>query len=237
MPESADRPAVDVIIPVFNGAPFIDRALTSVFEQETDATLTLYLIDDASTDDSRQVIERRRLADDRIHLIAHPVNAGVSIARNAGVRAGSSAFIAFLDQDDEWLADKLSRQLSVLRDDPAVGFVVGRQEFRLAPGHERPRWCRPEWLREPQAGSLPSALLVRRSVFDAVGAFDESLRTGGDDSDWFARARRQRVPSVALEEPVMIRHVHDANLSSSPTTNDELLRLVRRHVSEREGSS
>ncbi|MEQ1736475.1 MAG: hypothetical protein ABL886_08730, partial [Rhodoglobus sp.] len=111
-------------------------------------------------------------------------------------------------------------------------FVVGRQNIVLD-SPNRPSWVRAEGLERPQPGYIPGALIARRAAFDTIGYFDETMRHGGDDTDWFARARRTDARCVMLEQTVLIRHAHENNLSSdAQSSNQELLALVRRHVAE-----
>jgi glycosyltransferase involved in cell wall biosynthesis len=231
--------SVDVIIPVFDGERFIRRAVESALMQrlpaDPDLTITVRCIDDGSTDGSWRELERIAAGHPTIRISRNPHNLGVAATRNAGVRAGTSEFIAFLDQDDAWEPDKLARQLGVLRSRPDLGYVVGQQRIVLEPGLTRPDWCRPEWLEKPQAGYIPSALLVRRATFLEVGALDETMSAGGDDTDWFARSRRLGVPHFMLDEVVFTRFVHDRNGSRKPQTDDDLLAAVRRHLGRREG--
>lgn len=222
---------VDVIIPVYNGASRVARAVGSVLEQTGDALLTVWCIDDASTDGSALVLADLARTDDRVRVLRNSSNMGVSTSRNRAMQAGSAGLIAFLDQDDTWVGDKLQRQLAVLSADSNLGYVVGLQQMTLDEGATLPSWSRSHWLDSPQAGYLPGTLVMRRTALERVGPFDESMRAGGDDTDWFARARRLKVPHVMLDEVVLIRYLHDANLSSSTRTSEELLALVRRHVS------
>lgn len=229
---------VDVIIPVFNGARFVGRAVDSVLAQQLPAAaaVTITAIDDGSSDDSWQVLSALASTNAGLRIRRNAVNLGVAATRNAGVREGRSELIAFLDQDDAWAPTKLARQLDALRSHPDLGYVVGWQAMAVEPGESKPAWCRPEWLEVPQAGYLPSALLVRREVFLQVGFLAEELRSGGDDVDWFARARRLGIPHEVIDEVVFTRYVHDRNNSANPGTDVDLLEAVRRHLS-RPGSS
>lgn len=221
---------LDVIIPVYNGARLVGRAVDSVRAQDVRGGPRILCVDDGSTDGSREVLSELSRTDDRIEVLSTPGNCGVGVARNVAIGAGSSEFVAFLDQDDEWTVGSLARRAEVLRREPDVGFVVGLQQLVLDEGIERPGWVRPEWLVEPQAGYIPSALLVRRSVIERVGLFDESFHAGGDDTDWFARARRMAVQSRMVDDVVFHRYVHAYNVSADPRTSDDLLRVVRTHV-------
>jgi hypothetical protein len=110
-------------------------------------------------------------------------------------------------------------------------YAVGAQRFILEPGQSRPAWCRPEWLTSPQAGFLPSALVVRREAWQIVGPLAPTLPAGGADLDWFARARSLAAPFVALEEVVVNRYVHADNTSADVSaSNLAVLDVVRRNL-------
>ncbi len=223
---------VDVIIPVYNGAPFVGEAIDSALTQEFAGSVTVWCIDDASTDDSLAVLATAAGSDTRVRVLRNERNRGVAAARNLGVRASSAEFIAFLDQDDCWFPGKLALQLATIAGDPALGYVTGLQAIQLMDGHSRPRWARPEWFERPQPGSIPSTLLVRRRVFLEVGPLDETMTHGGDDTDWFARARRRGIPYRMLEVPVTTRRIHSRNRSDAPGNEGDLLTAVRRHLTE-----
>src|ERR1035437_2839826 len=95
---------VSVIIPVYNGARTVPRALASVFAQSY-SDYEVVVVDDGSTDDTPAVLAGHS---DRIHVVTHPKR-GLRAARNAGVGAGGGESLAFLDDDDEWMAKKLAR--------------------------------------------------------------------------------------------------------------------------------
>ena len=228
---------VDVIIPVYDGARFVRRAIQSALDQSFTGSVTVWCIDDASTDDSMKVLNTAADSDSRVKVLHNEGNCGVAATRNRGVRESSGEYIAFLDQDDEWWTDKLSSQVAAISSEPALGYVVGLQEISLDEGESPPGWTRPEWFERPQPGYLPSALLVRRTTFLEIGYFDETLARGGDDTDWFARARRRGVPHRMLEVPVVTRYVHGGNASSSTRTNEELLAAIRRHITDGKATS
>jgi glycosyltransferase involved in cell wall biosynthesis len=238
--ERATWISIDVILPVYNGAEFVTRALDSVLAQEPHNELggwhlNIHLIDDASTDDSNRILgefaARVNDANITVSLTTRETNEGVAHARNLGISLGSSPYVAFIDQDDEWVPDKLARQISALNADETFGYAVGKQQLRVQPGHTRPAWCRPEWLAEPLTGFVPSTLVVRRSSFEKLGVFDTSLGNGFDDTDWFARARTASVPYFDAPSCVVFRYAHDANASSDIAgSNLAMLDVVRRHL-------
>jgi glycosyltransferase involved in cell wall biosynthesis len=116
LPENA-RPmenssiAVSVVIPTYNRASLLGRAIKSVLEQ-TYQDFEIIVVDDASTDNTEEVV--RNLRDRRIRYLRHEKNRGGSAARNTGIRAAWGQYIAFQDSDDEWLPEKLKKQMEVL---------------------------------------------------------------------------------------------------------------------------
>ena len=111
-------PRVSVIIAVYNGAATIDRALESVFAQ-TFSDYEIVVVNDGSTDDTASVLSRHA---DRIRVITQ-TNRGLSAARNAGARASSGEYLAFIDDDDEWMPAKLARCVPILDADPECALV------------------------------------------------------------------------------------------------------------------
>jgi glycosyltransferase involved in cell wall biosynthesis len=104
----ATSPLVSVIIPSYNRSTLLPRAIKSVLDQ-TFSDLEVIVVDDASTDDTRQSVEN--LKDSRIRYVRHNINKGVNAARNTGIQSALGEFVAFLDSDDEWLPEKLAKQL------------------------------------------------------------------------------------------------------------------------------
>ena len=109
---------VAVVIPCYNAAPYLARALDSVLAQ-TYRDFCVFVIDDGSSDDIETVLLPYI---GRVAWSRHP-HAGQAAARNRGILLSSSPYVAFLDADDEWLPNKLERQIEVLRDLPQAGMV------------------------------------------------------------------------------------------------------------------
>jgi glycosyltransferase involved in cell wall biosynthesis len=181
---------VSVVLPTYNRAASIGRAVTSVLSQ-THQHLELIVVDDGSTDETCQVVSSIR--DDRVRLIRHSQNLGPSAARNTGVAAASFPLIAFQDSDDSWRPEKLARQVRALcQAEPGVGVVFSQLALHEGLGKTR---VVPKRLTSSDSEVTTRSLLwaniistqtavVRRPVLDAVGGFDEELRALVDWELW-----------------------------------------------------
>ncbi len=122
-------PRFSVIVPVFNGARTIGRALDSVLGQ-THPAHEIIVVDDGSVDDTGAVVEGYG---DRVRYLRQP-NAGVSVARNRGVAEASGDWLAFLDADDWYLPDRLRWHAQWIERDPGLDFLTGEYEYRRPDG-------------------------------------------------------------------------------------------------------
>ncbi len=113
---------VSVLMPSFNYAQYLPRAIESVLSQ-SHSDLELIITDDCSTDDSRKIAEDWKQRDSRVVTVFHEVNTGLSGARNSGLAIASGDFVALCDADDIWAEDKLKIQLEKFRRQPELGVV------------------------------------------------------------------------------------------------------------------
>jgi glycosyltransferase involved in cell wall biosynthesis len=192
-PPGATRSTVSVVIPAYNRATTIRRAIDSVLAQ-TWQDFEVVIVDDGSTDTTADVV--RAVNDPRVALIQHQQNRGGSAARNTGIRASSAPFIAFLDSDDEWVATKLERQLAVfLRSDDRLALVytgVDRMTLDGCVTRHVPsrRFDLARDLLIKNVIGETSLGMVRRSALDCVGGFDESLPSSQDLDLWLRLCER-----------------------------------------------
>jgi glycosyltransferase involved in cell wall biosynthesis len=228
------KASVDVILPVFGGEQTLSRAVMSVVSQLGKHNVHLYCIDDGSNDNSASLLLSLAGHRSDMTVVINSENIGVSASRNLGVSMGTSDFVCFIDQDDEWVHNKLDLQMSGFSDNRAIRYSTGLQHILLEENTPRPNWCRQEWLEQPMSGFLPSTLMMTRATWDFVGAFDPTLRAGGDDLEWFARARRLGIEHCAVPDVVVRRYISGRNLSSDAIrTTQELLTVVRRQLPQK----
>lgn len=191
---SVEPALVSVIIPTHNRAHLVSRAIRSVLDQ-TYEDLELIVVDDASTDDTDEVV--KAFKDPRLHYVRHQDNRGANAARNTGIRNSKGSYIGFLDSDDEWLPKKLEKQVQVFGSSgPEVGLVyTGMQLVDQATGDVLGT-CLPQHrglllrklLLENIVGSTSTALLCQ-SFLDRTGGFDERLPARQDADLWIRLAR------------------------------------------------
>lgn len=214
-----NSPTVSVIIPAYNATCFIHGALASLQAQTFEDFETL-VIDDGSTDGTVDLVTST-YPSARCLQIQH---GGPARARNAGIRESRGEFIAFLDADDSWLPRKLEKQVAAMRQDPAIGMsftehsvyneaglIVGRirKNNRLMKGD---LVC--NIFSRSYVGT--STVMVRRSVLDAVGGFEEGLICGEDDNLWMRIAVNWRVHLI--DEPLVRCLARSTSLSRTGKT-------------------
>ncbi len=190
--QSKRAPRVSVIIPVYNGAATIERALKSVFAQ-TFTDFEVICVDDGSTDPTRAIVEQyARDYGDRVKLVEQ-ANRGPSAARNHGVRRSSGEYIAFLDADDVWMPRKLELTVAAMLDDPDAALVYSDTIVANEAGEEVRRLpTRPDAAHAPSMDDLlaqiwpitPSMVVTRREAFDRAGGFCEQLISAEDIHFW-----------------------------------------------------
>lgn len=225
IPAEFEKGLVSVIIPVYNGQPFLSDAIASVVEQDY-RPLEVIVIDDGSTDSTAQIAQR--FPEVRYF---YQSNQGHGSAKNTGIEKSRGEFLAFLDADDWWTPNKVSIQVGFLQAHSQVGYVLSHMKMILEPGVQIPSWVRPEFLHQPVRAYIPSSFMVRRAILNQVGVFDPGY-TAGNDSDWFLRAQDVGIQRTLLPDVLLFRRIHEKNDSSLRTKvlREDLLRLIRASV-------
>jgi glycosyltransferase involved in cell wall biosynthesis len=198
-------PLVSVIIPTYNRAGVLRRAVDSVLAQ-TYQDVELLVIDNGSTDQTSHVIAEYG---DRVMSVVQE-NRGVSSARNTGIRAASGEYVALLDSDDAWLPDKLARQLEVMTQHPEIPLchteeIWIRRGVRVNPMKKHQKYggyifsyCLPLCV------ISPSSVLIRRWLFEEVGEFDETFPACEDYELWLRITKTY--PVSFLDAPLVVKY-------------------------------
>ena len=207
-------PLVSVIIPTYNRAALVTRAIESVLQQ-TFSSHEVIVVDDASTDETAQMLSSRYGS--KIVYIKKDINQGLAAARNTGIRAATGTLVAFLDDDDEWLPDKLALQVPLISPDAAAGLVYCGYTQVAEDGsiirHIRPEkkgFILSDLLEDNYITGSASAVLIKREVLDKAGYFDETL-TACEDWDLWIRIARQ-CPIDYADHILVIYKIHADNM-------------------------
>ena len=238
---------ISVVIPAYNYGRFIGEAIKSVLEQ-TYPISEIIVIDDGSTDNTKQVVES---FGERVRYFAQK-NSGVCAARNAGIKNSSGDFVAFIDADDTWLPEKIEKQLAKFAEDRKIGLVhCGLREFdsqtnetiRLYLDGEE-GWVADELLlfEKPVILGAGGAVLVSRKALEEVGGFDTNLKIGEDWDFCYRIARKFKVGFVpealvnyryhGVNTHLNVREMERSNRiawnKAFETSDKKILRLRRR---------
>ena len=229
----SQTPLVSGIMIFLNGEKYIEEAIASVFAQ-TYENWELLLVDDGSTDGSTAIAQQYAAQyPDRIRYLEHEghQNRGMSATRNLGIRHAQGEYIAFLDADDVWLPEKLTRQVAMLEAQPEVGVVFGPTQYWYSWTGQpedaerdvlRGIGVQPDTIYKPphllnlalqNKANAPAtcSVLIRRQVFEQVGVFEEAFRGMFEDRAFFAK--------VYLNIPVWVTHDYCDRYRQHPESN------------------
>lgn len=215
MCKKRENPLVSVIIPTYNRGWTLKEAIDSVLAQDfTD--FELIVVDDGSSDNTQDILSSYK--EDIIVLKQN--NKGVSSARNRGIASASGQYVSFLDSDDLWLPQKLSIQIYFFNTNPEA-LICQTEEKWIRNGI----FVNPKKRHRKLSGNIfepsiylclvsPSAVMIKRSLFEKTGMFDESLPACEDYDMWLRVSCRY--PVYLIDTPLIIkRGGHDDQLSRS----------------------
>lgn len=220
--ESPKTPTVSVILPTYNRAQSLGRAISSVLNQ-TYHDFELIIVDDGSNDNTSEVV--LSINDPRIIYIKHLSNQGAGKARNSGIKASHGMLIAFQDSDDEWLPESLEKRANRFANsyanDHRIGVVfsqfIRKKGFQYStfPQIETAS-CYIDWSKKLLEENYISTqtVLIKRECFDDVGVFDESLPCLLDWDLCIRLAVNYKFAFIA--EPLVVVHRSSDSISTSP---------------------
>jgi glycosyltransferase involved in cell wall biosynthesis len=230
MEKTGKNPLISVIIPTYNRGWIIKEAIDSVLAQEY-INYELIVVDDGSIDDTHDILNSYQ----KNFLVLRQNNKGVSAARNRGFAAASGRFIAFLDSDDIWLPQKLSQQVDFFHSNPDALIcqteeIWIRNNVRVNPKkrHKKPSGM----IFEPSLSLClvsPSAVMIKKNLFEEVGLFDETLPACEDYDLWLRVSCRH--PVHLIDTPLIIkRGGHDDQLSASPGLDKFRIKAIKKVI-------
>lgn len=203
-------PAVTVVVPAYNAAWCLRRAIDSVLAQSC-TDFELVVVDDGSTDDTLAVLAPYMA---KLRILSK-TNGGLSSARNAGIQAARGELVAFLDADDWWLPDKLERQLALMRAQPETVFCSTAARLVNPAGEWIGEWrcggCSESvleaiFLTNAHVAGSGSAVIAQRQALLAAGGFDEQLRSLEDIDMWMRLAAQGGYRCIDEPLAVVVKH-------------------------------
>jgi len=215
-----NHPTVSVIIPTYNRAHLIGKAIKSILNQ-TFQDFEIIVIDDGSTDNTEETV--KNFNNFKIRYIRHTNNRGVSVARNTGIRVSRGKYIALLDSDDEWLPEKLEKQIKTFKSEsPEVGIVYSNVLHIDESGKNMHKLTNPKKVEghiyEDLLGGnyvgTSSTLLIKKECFNRVGLFDDLLKAENDWDMWIRIAKYYRFALIKI--PLVKYRFHSNRISNNP---------------------
>ncbi len=212
---------VSIIIPLYNGEKYIGECLDSIFKQNY-TNFEIIIVDDGSTDSSLQIIAKYK--SQKIKIFQQN-NGDVSNARNNGIKYSAGELIAFIDQDDLWLPEKLKKQVKLFEENLNTDLIfcdIIKFSNSGKKHHAKDKHQIALSLNETNLFSklivknvlMPSAVIVRKDSFIEAGMFDPTFKTCGDYEMWL-RMAVQRRKFVYLPEALTLYRVHENNASKN----------------------
>ncbi len=211
MKKTIDGASVSVIIPTYNRAHLIGRAIRSVLNQSYQ-NLEIIVVDDCSTDETKKVINTIREDAKRVRYIIHEKNMGGSAARNTGIKAANGKFIAFLDDDDEWQKDKLAKQIDKIKtltnEWGAVycGYYLMNKRVSTCEAIKNGNLTKDILFGEMRIGGS-STLLFTKEAIERTGLFDESFERHQDYEYLLRFFRNYKLASI--KDPLVKIYGHN----------------------------
>ena len=207
---------ISVIIPTYNRGWIIKEAIDSVLTQNY-SDFELIVVDDGSTDDTQNILAEYK---SRIRILQQD-NKGVSAARNYGIDKARGDYLAFLDSDDIWLQNKITTQVNFFKQDPD-SLICQTQEIWIRNGKR----VNPKKYHKKYSGMIfektlprclvsPSAVMIKKSLIEEVGCFDETLPACEDYDLWLRISYRYPVHLIP-KALIIKRGGHSDQLSANP---------------------
>jgi glycosyltransferase involved in cell wall biosynthesis len=230
MPLGKIMPAVSVIIPTYNRAKLLGRAIQSILAQ-TYQDFELIIVDDGSTDDTESLV--KSFNSEKIRYIRHKKNRGASAARNTGIRSAKGEYIALQDSDDEWMPEKLEKQMRAFATAPPEVGVVYTGFYIIANNKKK---YMPSASITPKDGNIfssiikgeylvsPQTIVVKRECFERAGMFDEHFPAM---EDWEMSLRLSRHYHFKyINEPLVLYSLQPDSISRNKSALTKSYKMI-----------
>jgi len=218
---------ISVITPVYNGAKYLEESLLSVVKQKVDCEIEIIVIDDCSTDNSREIAEHYTKK-----VFSNKSRKGAAYSRNRGVEAAKGDYLFFLDSDD-YLNDDVFFKLVKIIEQDNLDMVLGMGHDFVSPELSKKDGNGFE-IRDKYAGLLIGCILIRKDAFIRVGYFNEELKSG-ETVDWLIKARNSNIKYKQTDIVTVNRRLHLSN-TGRVNRKDEMKNfasILRRKISNK----
>ena len=232
--------SVSVVIPAYNSGKYIRRAIESVLAQTLKPD-EIFVVDDNSTDDTVKIVRQF----DSVQYI-HQAHAGASVARNTGIEAATSEWIAFLDADDEWLPEYLHKQIELLKNNPdlvwttanfyrclcnekLIGPDVSIELMQKALGSKD---FFDDYFKTPLRRKIgcTDTMLIKKNILQEAGLFRPGQPMANDLDLWY-RIAYQRPRIGFIPQPLAIYHmVVPQSISHKHKQTEHIIEFIKRHL-------
>ena len=217
---------LSVIIPAYNAEKYLAQAVDSVRSQAWEGNMELIVIDDGSTDRTVEIAKELGCA------VISQNRQRAAHARNEGIKASHGGWIYLLDSDDVCVSDTLAKLYAVIKEDPETVAVFGLTKDFVSPEITKEELGTVTPRPEPYEGILPGCSLIRRDVFDQVGLFVETLKSG-ETVDWMMKLRASGLKTAKIKEVLLNRRIHLTNTGRTDRKEEmkNYAALLRRRMS------
>lgn len=217
------QPLVSVVIPTYNRPELLKRAVMSVVAQSF-SNIEVIVVDDNSIEDNSIVLDEiKKSTPSPIKYFKNKTNMGANNCRNQGIASAKGDYIAFLDDDDEWVEKKLSEQVDILVQSNEAGICYTGKNIVDSKGRIRYSYLTPQCIEHINYIGTTSTILVKKVVFDEVGGFDESL-PALQDYELYLRIL-QKYQAIGVDE-ALINYYEDNTIKRISTQSDKATSAV-----------
>ena len=222
---SYNKMQVSVITTLFNYKNYISECITSVMSQDY-KNIEMIIVDDFSDDNGFQVVSELQRVHNRVKLIRLNKNYGYSVAKNVGIKNSSGSVICMLDADDMLLPNSISSRMNKILDgyDFVHGYAFSFSKKRRWENELRKKWIKNQNSTLSWMNVHPQCVLLKKSVHDIVGLYDENLKCKSDREMW-ARIFNHGVKNLYIDKPVALYRHHQLQMHKSSWKKDNNKRL------------
>lgn len=215
-----NKPIISVMMPTYNNAKYIVQAIESIYAQNYDS-IEIIVVDDGSTDNTKEIIKQYK--DIKYFYIEHK---GIPFARNVALKNSKGEYIAFCDSDDYWLPNKINKQMQYFEEHPDCEIVFTKYEnfFENENLKTNERAAYEKKVEDVFKQYLPSSI-VKKSLFDKYGCFDENFNVS-EDTEFLYRIFKKGIKvNNIIPEVLYIRRIHGKNVSLKYSTD-----TLKKHI-------